>query len=92
MTNTDGIGMRLATNTIVILDTTDIVFGKLRVPAIIRYYDEINDAYEVNVLTPTNGSCATMSDLHWWTVRRHEIAEVIGMARTAKKNPVPPVI
>ncbi len=72
-------------NTIVIVETTDAVFGQVRVPGIIRYYDEEISAYEVNVFLPTgDGRPGEAEDVHWWTISEDEIAQTVGLASIAK--------
>ncbi len=73
--------------TIIIVETTDALYGKVRVPGIVRYYDEEIGAYEVNVFLPTSeGRPAGASDIGWWTINEYEISQDVGLA-SAEKHP-----
>jgi hypothetical protein len=68
-------------NTIVIVQTNDALYGRVRVPGIIRYYDEALETYEVNVFLPTaEGRAAGAADIGWWTVTEDEIVRQCELA------------
>lgn len=75
---------RYKTNDLVIIETFDLYLGNVRVPAIVRYYDERCDAYEVNALIPPGEMCADQRDIRWWIVTENEIAACYGQMRTDK--------
>lgn len=78
--------MILATDTIVILKTEDSFYGKVEVPAIVKYWDEENEAYEMNVYFPTYGRGAVQKHIGWWVVSPDEIDRVIGTARVENEE------
>lgn len=51
------------TGDIVLIETEDLFVGKVRSPAIVRYYDERHDAYEVNVLLRPDEHAARQLDV-----------------------------
>jgi len=69
------------TNEIVIIDTSDALYGRIRMPAVIRFEHENHpDIYEINALIPTGADAAGPRDMAWWTNREEEIAQSWGMA------------
>ena len=66
------------TGDIVLVKTHDPMFGAVTVPAVVRYYDKTNGAYELNVYLDDGSSPADQSNIHWWTVTDHEIAMKVG--------------
>ena len=75
---------RHKTNDLVIIETFDAYLGQVRVPAVVRYYDERCGAYEVNALIPCGEACAQRSDIHWWIVGESEIVACYGQVHTER--------
>ena len=65
---------------IVIVETEDIRFGHVRIPAIVRYYAPETDHYEVNAFVVSDGRSIDTRDVHQWCVRPYEITLSMGMA------------
>ncbi|HEU4325713.1 MAG TPA: hypothetical protein VFS21_21415 [Roseiflexaceae bacterium] len=75
------------TNEIVIIDTTDAIYGHIRMPAIIRFeYTDRPGYYEVNAVIPCGMGAADPHDLVRWTLREDEIAQSLGMAVVEHDN------
>lgn len=72
--------LKIKTDDIIIVDATDAFRGKVVAPGIVRYYDEKNDVYEVNVLLPAGEGCAHEGDICWWAITADEISAVVGHA------------
>lgn len=69
------------TNEIVIIETTDAQYGRIRMPAIIRFeHPDHPGYYEINAVIPTGGDAAGPRDMAHWTIREEEIAQSLGIA------------
>jgi len=73
------------TGDIVLISTVDAVYGKVEVPAVVRYYCEHHGSYEVNALVCAGDGCA--SGASWWTVRPHEIDRYLARAFVQRNDP-----
>jgi hypothetical protein len=64
---------------IVVVTTTDVEFGKVRVPAVVRFKHDIVNVYEVNAFLDV-GPRPGVNKPRWWTVSAAEIECSVGKA------------
>lgn len=73
--------MSYQSNEIVLIDTIDPLYGRVRLPALVRYeHPEHPGYYEVNAVLPCGGHAVGPRELLWWTVRADEIVQSLGLA------------
>lgn len=78
--------MTYKTGDIVLVDTEDVCYGHVVVPAVVRYYNAPRDVYEVNALVSDGTTAADQRDLHWWTVTPNEITAKLGHASVERTD------